>query len=159
MMQVATTLGYTTGARPQRCRWFITAWEGLVDRVNLRPGQNVLVVGSGGVGQRVVQIARAIGSRVYVAATGSRADSVRSLGAVPIDLETSGVAESIAQHTDGKGFDVVYDTLGGSSLDTALAAVRRFGHVVSCLGWGSHALSTFSFKAATYSGVFTCYRC
>lgn len=134
---------------------FITAWEGLVDRVNLRAEQNVLVLGAGGVGQMVVQIARAIGSRVYVAATGSRADFVRSLGAVPVDIETSGVAEAVAQHTDGKGFDVVYDTLGGTSLDAAFAAVRRFGHVVSALGWGSHALSTLSFKAATYSGVFT----
>jgi len=33
--------------------------------------------------------------------------------------------------------------------------VRRFGHVVSCLGWGSHALAPLSFQAATYSGVFT----
>jgi NADPH:quinone reductase len=33
--------------------------------------------------------------------------------------------------------------------------VRRFGHVVSCLGWGRHALATLSFKGATYSGVFT----
>jgi hypothetical protein len=33
--------------------------------------------------------------------------------------------------------------------------VRRFGHVVSCLGWGTHALAPLSFRAATYSGVFT----
>jgi NADPH2:quinone reductase len=33
--------------------------------------------------------------------------------------------------------------------------VRRFGHVVSCLGWGSHGLAPLSFRAATYSGVFT----
>ena len=44
---------------------------------------------------------------------------------------------------------------GGAGLDTAFKAVTRFGHVVSCLGWGSHALAPLSFKAATYSGVFT----
>jgi NADPH2:quinone reductase len=33
--------------------------------------------------------------------------------------------------------------------------VRRFGHVVSALGWGAHALAPLSFRAGTYSGVFT----
>jgi NADPH2:quinone reductase len=33
--------------------------------------------------------------------------------------------------------------------------VRRFGHVVSALGWGTHALASLSFKGGTYSGVFT----
>jgi NADPH2:quinone reductase len=40
-------------------------------------------------------------------------------------------------------------------LDASFASVRRFGHVVSCLGWGTHALAPLSFKAASYSGVFT----
>jgi NADPH2:quinone reductase len=80
---------------------------------------------------------------------------MRGLGATPIDLFSMSVEEAVATYTDGKGFDVVYDTLGGSSLDSAFSVVGRFGHVVSCLGWGTHALSTLSFKAATYSGVFT----
>lgn len=61
----------------------------------------------------------------------------------------------VAKHSAGKGFDVVYDTVGGAGLDTAFKAVGRFGHVVSCLGWGTHALAPLSFKSATYSGVFT----
>ena len=49
---------------------FITAWEGLVDRVNVQPGQQVLVHGgAGGVGHVAVQIARAFGAEVF--ATGS----------------------------------------------------------------------------------------
>lgn len=40
-------------------------------------------------------------------------------------------------------------------LDASFEAVRRFGHVVSALGWGTHALAPLSFRAATYSGVFT----
>jgi NADPH:quinone reductase len=40
-------------------------------------------------------------------------------------------------------------------LDASFKAVGRFGHVVSCLGWGTHALAPLSFRAATYSGVFT----
>ena len=61
----------------------------------------------------------------------------------------------VAQHTDGRGFDIVYDTIGGATLDASFQAVRRFGHVVSALGWGTHALAPLSFRAATYSGVFT----
>ena len=56
--------------------------------------------------------------------------------------------------TGGRGFDRVYDTVGGAALDASFEAVRRFGHVVSCLGWGTHALAPLSFKEATYSGVF-----
>ena len=45
-------------------------------------------------------------------------------------------------------------SVGGVTLDASFNAVRRFGHVVSSLGWGSHLLAPLSFRAATYSGVF-----
>jgi NADPH:quinone reductase len=48
----------------------------------------------------------------------------------------------------------VVDTVGGATLDASFAAVKHFGHVVSALGWGSHALAPLSFREATYSGVF-----
>src|SRR5262249_29699899 len=50
---------------------------------------------------------------------------------------------------------LAYDTAGGATLDASFEAVSRFGHVVSSLGWGRHALGPLSFKGATYSGVFT----
>ena len=50
---------------------------------------------------------------------------------------------------------MIYDTVGGATLDASFNAVRRFGHVVSALGWGTHVLAPLSFRAATYSGVFT----
>jgi NADPH:quinone reductase len=65
------------------------------------------------------------------------------------------VTDYVAQHTAGRGFDLIYDTVGGATLDASLQAVARFGHVVSALGWGTHALAPLSFRAATYSGVFT----
>ena len=135
---------------------FITAWEGLVDRVNLNPQRNVLVLGGGGgVGQMAIQLARSIGSEVYGVDGASKADSIRSMGATPIDPATETVHEYVTKYTGGKGFDVVYDTVGGASIDTAFQAVKPFGHVVSSLGWGSHSLSLLSFKSGTYSGVFT----
>jgi NADPH2:quinone reductase len=134
----------------------ITAWEGLVDRANVRAGQTVLVqAGAGGVGHVAVQIAKAFGAEVFATYRGRRADFLRSLGATPIDIEAMTVEAYAAEHTAGRGFDLVYDTLGGPILDASFAAVRKFGHVVSCLGWGSHALAPLSFKGGTYSGVFT----
>jgi NADPH:quinone reductase len=50
---------------------------------------------------------------------------------------------------------VIYDAIGGATLDASFNAVRRFGQVVSALGWGTHGLAPLSFRAATYSGVFT----
>jgi len=133
----------------------ITAWEGLVDRAKVGPGQTVLVqAGAGGVGHAAVQIARAFGGEVFATARPSHFDYLRSIGATPIDME-SDVASYVAEHTGGQGFDLIYDTLGGSTLDASFQAVRQFGHVVSCLGWGSHSLAPLSFKEGTYSGVFT----
>ena len=134
---------------------FITAWEGLVDRAHVQAGQTVLVQGgAGGVGRMAIQIARALGASVYATVGGSRAASVEALGAIAIDGQTS-VDEYVATHTGGRGFDIVYDTAGGTSLDASFKAVTHFGHVLSSLGWGTHALAPLSFRAATYSGVFT----
>jgi NADPH2:quinone reductase len=135
---------------------FITAWEGLVDRAAVHAGQKVLVQGgAGGVGHIVVQIAKAFGADVFAVDRASRSAFLRELGATAIGYEATDVADYVARHTAGRGFDLVYDTNGGAVLDASFAAVRRFGHVVSCLGWGTHALAPLSFKGATYSGVFT----
>jgi NADPH:quinone reductase-like Zn-dependent oxidoreductase len=134
----------------------ITAWEGLVDRARVRAGQKVLIHGgSGGVGHVAIQIARALGAEVFATDRGGRLEDVRALGAAPIDFETETVESYVQACTGGQGFDVVYDTVGGPVLDASFAAIRRFGHVVSVLGWGSHALAPLSFKGGTYSGVFT----
>lgn len=135
----------------------ITAWEGLIDRADTRAGQTVLVHGgAGGVGHVAVQIAIALGARVFATVSPAHSDYVRSLGATPIEYTALTVAQYVDDYTGGDGFDVVYDTVGGATLDASFDAVRRDGgHVVSCLGWGTHALAPLSFRAATYSGVFT----
>jgi NADPH:quinone reductase len=135
---------------------FITAWEGLVDRANVRAGQSVLIQGgAGGVGHIAVQLAKAFGAQVFAAVSAAKATFVGSLGAISIDYRQLSVADYVALHTGGIGFDVVYDTVGGETLDASFQAVRRFGHVVSALGWGTHSLAPLSFRAATYSGIFT----
>ncbi|MFI1961217.1 zinc-dependent alcohol dehydrogenase family protein [Streptomyces althioticus] len=135
----------------------ITAWEGLVDRAGVRAGQKVLVHGgAGGVGSVAVQIAAARGAEVFATASAARTPLVRRLGAVPIDYTSVPVERYVAEHTGGAGFDIVFDTVGGPVLDASFEAVRTCtGHVVSALGWGTHALAPLSFRAATYSGIFT----
>jgi NADPH2:quinone reductase len=134
---------------------FITAWEGLVDRIAVHAGQSLLVLGgAGGVGQMAIQIARARGAEVFATGSPTSKAAIERLGANFVD-RSEPVEEFVARLTGARGFDLVYDTVGGSELDRAFVAVCRFGHVVSSLGWGMHALAPLSFCAATYSGIFT----
>jgi NADPH2:quinone reductase len=135
---------------------FITAWEGLVDRAAVHAGQKVLVHGgAGGVGHIAIQIARAHGAEVFATGSAESLAFIERLGATAIDYRQMPIADYVGRYAEGRGFDIVFDTVGGETLDASFNAVRRFGHVVSALGWGSHALAPLSFRAATYSGVFT----
>jgi NADPH:quinone reductase-like Zn-dependent oxidoreductase len=124
---------------------FITAWEGLVDRARVQAGQSVLVQGgAGGVGRMVIQLALARGAQVTATGRASQREAIESMGA------------RFIEQVGEEEFDVVYDTIGGEVLDASFRAVREYGgHVVSILGWGTHSLAPLSFRAATYSGVFT----
>jgi NADPH:quinone reductase len=135
---------------------FITAWEGLVDRAGIRAGDRVLVHGgAGGVGHIGVQICRAFDAKTYATGSAKSMAFIGELGATAIDYRETTVDVYVAKYTDGDGFDIVYDTVGGATLDSSFTAVKRFGHVVSALGWGTHLLAPLSFRAASYSGVFT----
>lgn len=135
---------------------FITAWEGLVDRAALRANQTVLIHGgAGGIGHIAVQLANALGATVCATGSAPQREQIERLGATFIDYGGESVSDYVARLTGGAGFDVILDTVGGATLDASFAAVRRFGHVVSALGWGTHALAPLSFRAATYSGIFT----
>jgi NADPH2:quinone reductase len=138
---------------------FITAWEGLVDRANVSAGKTILVHGgAGGVGHVAVQIAKARGGEVFSTVDPTKNELIKSYGATPIDYKTLSVEEYVQQYTNGEGFDIVFDTLGGTTLDSSFKAAKQYyGHVVSILGWGTHHLAPLSFKGATYSGVFTLY--
>jgi NADPH:quinone reductase len=135
----------------------ITAWEGLVDRARVRANQKVLIhAGAGGVGHIAVQVARAFGAGVFATVSPDKKNIVEDFGAIPIDYRSVTVEDYVAIYTEGKGFDIVYDTVGGATLDASFLAAKRYtGHVLSCLGWGAHSLAPLSFRGATYSGVFT----
>ena len=135
----------------------ITAWEGIVDRAKVHEGQKVLVhAGAGGVGHIAVQLAKASGAKVFATVSADKRNIVEGFGATPIDYRVLSTEEYVELHTGGEGFDVVYDTVGGATIDASFVSVKRYtGHAVSCLGWGTHSLAPLSFRGATYSGVFT----
>jgi NADPH:quinone reductase-like Zn-dependent oxidoreductase len=136
---------------------FITAWEGLVDRAKVQPGHRVLIHGgAGGVGHIAVQIAKAHGARVFATGSASSRETIERFGATAIDYREQAPAQYMEQYSAGEGFDIVYDTVGGATLDASFSVAKVYtGHVVSCLGWGEHKLAPLSFRGATYSGVFT----
>jgi NADPH:quinone reductase-like Zn-dependent oxidoreductase len=134
----------------------ITAWEGLVDKARVQPGETALIhAGAGGVGYAAIQIALARGATVFATVSQEKRAIVEALGATAIGRYAS-VNDYLDEFAGGEGFDVVYDTLGGTVLDASFSAVKRYtGRVVSCLGWGTHSLAPLSFRSASYSGVFT----
>lgn len=135
----------------------ITAWEGLVDRAAVGPGDTVLVHGgAGGVGHVAVQIAVARGAAVFATGREENFETIRRLGAQPIDYRKASTDDYLAVSSSGEGFDIIFDTVGGAVLDQSFTVVRPYtGRVVSILGWGTHSLAPLSFRGASYSGVFT----
>jgi len=64
----------------------------------------------------------------------------------------------VTAYTGGRGFDIVYDTVGGATLDASFNAVCRFGHVVSALGWGTRWRRS-RFVPRAIQGCSRCCRC
>jgi NADPH:quinone reductase-like Zn-dependent oxidoreductase len=105
----------------------LTAWQGLVDRAGLTRGDRVLVHGAaGGVGSYAVQIAALAGADVTATAFAKDADFVRGLGATRVvdpDREDFDARPQV--------YDVVFDTVGGTTLDRSFQVVRRGGRLVT----------------------------
>jgi NADPH:quinone reductase-like Zn-dependent oxidoreductase len=114
----------------------VTAWHALFEAAALRPGDTVLVQGSGGVSVFALQLARAAGA--HVIATSSSADKrkrLESLGAATtIDYkENPKWGEAARKATGGRGVDIVVEVGGPGSFDQSVAALR-YGGTMSILG-------------------------
>ena len=134
-----------------------TAWEALAERAALRVGESVLIHGgAGGVGHVAIQLAKAIGARVFTTVRAANIEFARSMGAdVIIDYESEDYVEAILRETAGRGVDVVFDTLGGDTLSRSPDALAQRGRVVSIVditqpqnlvqAWGKNAAYHFVF--------------
>ncbi len=114
----------------------ITAWEALHDRVQLAPGDRILVhAAAGGVGHVAVQLASIAGARVIgTAGTREKADFAIALGAETCILhrERDFVADTLAW-SGGQGVDVALDTVGGEVFRRSVEAVAHYGDLVTLL--------------------------
>jgi NADPH:quinone reductase-like Zn-dependent oxidoreductase len=95
----------------------LTAWQALVERANLQPGQKVLIhAGSGGVGTIAIQLAKHLGAHVATTTGTANTAWVKDLGAdVVIDYKREDFEEVL------RGYDVVLDSLGGQTLESRSA--------------------------------------
>ncbi|MFI8393748.1 zinc-dependent alcohol dehydrogenase family protein [Pseudomonas sp. NPDC078863] len=134
-----------------------TVWEALTVRAVLRVGESILIHGgAGGVGHVAIQVAKAMGARVFTTVREANAEFVRSLGAdVVIDYTQEDYVEAIMRETAGHGVDVVFDTIGGDTLSRSADALAQLGRVVSIVdiaqpqnlvqAWGKNASYHFVF--------------
>ena len=104
----------------------LAAWQALVDRAHVKPGQKVLVhAGSGGLGSTVIQLAKHLGATVATTASGKNAELVHSLGAdVVVDYTKQDFAEVLS------GYDVVLDSRGGENLERSLTVLKPGGQAI-----------------------------
>ena len=108
----------------------LTAWQALVERGNVQPGQKVLIhAGAGGVGTIAIQLAKHLGAHVATTASSSNAEFLRELGAdVVVDHRTQDFEEELS------GYDLVLDSLGGENLAKSLRVLRPGGLAIGIQG-------------------------
>lgn len=121
----------------------VTAHLALHHRAGLRSGETVVVTGAtGGVGSAVIGLARHAGARVVGVVTGAqKAAACRELGAdAVVDLaEDPDVVTQVRAVTDGRGADVIVDTVGGAGFD-ALRRVAAFEGRIVTVGFTAGAI-------------------
>lgn len=133
----------------------ITAYEGLT-RAGISQEQKVLVHGgAGGVGHVAVQLARHFGADVYATgAKGEQAALIEKLGATAIDFASESVADYVEKYTQGAGFDVVYDSVGGANLNNSIEAAKLNGQIATTLSLLELDLSMVHMKGLSLHVVF-----
>ena len=108
----------------------LTAWQAMVDRADVRPGQKVLVhAGAGGLGSTAIQVAKHLGAHVATTAGTKNIEKVRALSADEVvDYTSTDFAEVLS------GYDVVLDSLGTASLEKSLTVLKPGGLAISVVG-------------------------
>ncbi|GBC60477.1 alcohol dehydrogenase [Desulfonema ishimotonii] len=115
---------------------WLTAWEALADRAELKAGQTILIhAGAGGVGHVAIQIARNLGAKIATTVSSpKKAAFAQSLGAdYCIHYRETDFVQAVLAWTDGQGVDVVFDTVGQQTFCRSFTATRIYGRVVTLL--------------------------
>jgi len=108
----------------------LAAWQILVDRAHVKPGQKVLIhAGAGGLGSTVIQLAKHLGATVATTTDTHTEELVRSLGAdVVVDYTNEDFSKVLS------GYDLVLDSLGGANLEKSLTVLKPGGLAVGVVG-------------------------
>ncbi|MXQ13778.1 zinc-dependent alcohol dehydrogenase family protein [Microvirga makkahensis] len=111
-----------------------TAWEAVIRRLNIRPGETILIHGgAGGVGSFAIQFAKAAGAHVIATASRANHSALQELGAdVAIDHRDPDAADRIVTETGGRGVDASFDTSGGN-VPMSTLVTRPFGRIATIL--------------------------
>ncbi|MDQ8953346.1 zinc-dependent alcohol dehydrogenase family protein [Acinetobacter rudis] len=135
-----------------------TVWEGLITRANLQANETILIHGgAGGVGHIAIQIAKAVGAKVFTTVREMNRQFVHRLGAdAIIDYEHEDYVDFIMKETHGQGVDVILDTIGGHTLSKSPDALAQLGRVVSIvdIDQPQNLIQAWA-KNASYHFVFT----
>ena len=122
-----------------------TSYAALVTRAALQPGETLLVhAAAGGVGLAAVQIGVALGARVIATAGGAEkcALALENGAAEAIDYRSEDFVERVLELTEGRGADVIYDSVGGDTFDRSL----------KCIAWNGRLL-VIGFASGTIPSV------
>jgi NADPH:quinone reductase-like Zn-dependent oxidoreductase len=105
----------------------LTAWQGLIDRAKVEPGERVLVHGgAGAVGLYAVQLAHIRGAHVITTVSGRDIDFVKQVGAdEAIDYKTSRFEKEV------RAIDVVFDAVGGDTVERSWGVLKPGGRMIT----------------------------
>ncbi|TVR61063.1 MAG: NAD(P)H-quinone oxidoreductase [Candidatus Competibacteraceae bacterium] len=112
---------------------FFTVWSNVFDRARLQPGEILLVHGgASGIGTTAIQLAKALGSRVFATVGGSeKVQPCLALGAErAIDYREEDFVQVVKEITNNKGVDVILDMVGGDYVQRNLSALAVEGRLV-----------------------------
>jgi NADPH2:quinone reductase len=135
----------------------ITAWEALFKKIQLSKNQKILIHGGvGGVGHIAVQLAKWCGADVYTTVRKPQDFALaKSFGANEvINSAEENVDQYVKRLTGGRGFDVVFDTVGGDNLDNSFAAAAINGNVVTTAARSTRDLSPMHNKSLSLHCIF-----
>jgi NADPH:quinone reductase len=131
LMPVPASLSFTEAASIPEV--FLTAFDALFMQCNLQPGENVLVhaVGSG-VGSAAVQLASAVGCRVFgTAGSEDKLARAKELGLeVGVNYHDGDFAEAVKEHTNARGVDVILDVVGAAYWPLNISAMAQRARMI-----------------------------
>ena len=138
----------------------LTAWQMVMNRANIRPGESVFITAAGsGVSTFAIQLCRILGARVITTASSAeKLEKAQALGAeAGIDYTHEDILERVRAFTGGEGVDVVLEHVGTPVWNACFESLKPGGRFVTCGVTAGHRVElhlgrVFS-RALTIMGV------